>query len=500
MRRLGNRKRTTQKRSASGAPAVSSSARPGQSRLSADNPNPSNPSSGVGTQDGDEPPVGAAKSAGKSRWRAGGLLLVAGFLILLAFAVDAPAEVCQVFARKSLSRFDYDSAETWLRRATYVSSRNPTTELLAARVCRRQGRLDEMTQHLSRALLVGGDAKLIELEESLALAQTGGLAAVEQELVTALKEGWGDTDEISDAYANGLAANSRFGPAATVLDAWRTDYPNDPRPDYRLGRLHEYLERWEEAEAAYRKSIARNPEYFPAHYRLGRVLFNGRRIEEAEAAFSACLEMPSPQAAEVQVAMCARALGDLERARELLRQVVRQERSAITASYQAVEENPEHFEAAAQLGDIESELGNFQEALHWLELALAENPRDLTARYSLAVTLRELGRGDEAEIEFERIQVARTALERANPLRDRIAGQPDDLAARLELGELLMEHESQRMARFWLQSILTYDPDHAAAHAALAKHYRQLSERSPQYVPLATYHERISALAAQSRP
>ena len=480
MRRLGRRKRTSASSPTDGAVR---GYRTGGSQLTSD-----------------ERSVVAAESAGKSRWRAGWLLLIAGLMLLVAFAVDAPAEVCQVFARKSLSRFDYDSAETWLRRAAYFSSRNPTTELLAARVCRRQGRLDEMTQHLSRALLVGGDAKLIELEESLALAQTGSLAAVEHKLVTALKEGWGDTDEISDAYANGLAANSQFGRAATVLDAWRIDYPNDPRPDYRLGRLHEYLERWDEAEAAYRKSISRNPEYFPAHYRLGRVLFNSRRIEEAEAAFSACLEMSSPQAAEVQVAICARALGDFDRARELLRQVVGHDRSEIAASYQTVEETPEHFEAAAQLGDIESELGNHEEALKWLELALEQNPRDLTARYSLAVTLRELGRGDEAEREFERFRVARAALERANPLRDRIAGQPDDLAARLELGELLLEHESQRMGRFWLQSILTFDPDHADAHAALAKHYRELSRRSPQYAPLAAHHERISGLAPPSTP
>lgn len=442
----------------------------------------------------------AAKPVGQSRWRVGWLLLLAGLMLLVAFAMDVPAEICQVFAKKSLARFDYESAESWLRRAAVVSSRNPTTELLAARVCRRQGRLDEMSRHLSRALLVGGDARLIDLEDSLALAQTGGLAAVEQKLVTALKDGWGDTDEISDAYANGLAANSQFGPAASVLDAWRQDYPDDPRPDYRLGRLHEYLERWDEAEASYKQSIARNPKYFPAHYRLGRVLFNGRRIEEAEAAFSACLAMPRPQAAEVQVAMCARALGDLERARGLLRQVVQQDRSTITASYLALEENPEHFEAAALLGDIESELGNDAEALKWLELALAENPRDLTARYSLAVTLRELGRVDEAEREFDRVRVARTALERANPLRDRIASQPDDLAARLELGELLMEHESQRMARFWLQSILTYDPDHPAAHAALAKHYRELSRRAPQYAPLAAHHERAGGFATPSSP
>ncbi|RPH81720.1 MAG: hypothetical protein EHM77_03990, partial [Planctomycetaceae bacterium] len=223
MRRLGRRKRTSASSPTDGAVR---GYRTGGSQLTSD-----------------ERSVVAAESAGKSRWRAGWLLLIAGLMLLVAFAVDAPAEVCQVFARKSLSRFDYDSAETWLRRAAYFSSRNPTTELLAARVCRRQGRLDEMTQHLSRALLVGGDAKLIELEESLALAQTGSLAAVEQKLVTALKEGWGDTDEISDAYANGLAANSQFGRAATVLDAWRIDYPNDPRPDYRLGRLHEYLER-----------------------------------------------------------------------------------------------------------------------------------------------------------------------------------------------------------------------------------------------------------------
>lgn len=480
MRRLGKRKRTSANSPTDGAVRGHGS---GGSQLTSD-----------------ERSVVAAKSVGKSRWRAGWLLLIAGLMLLVAFAMDVPAEVCQVFAKKSLARFDYDSAETWLGRAAVVSSRNPTTELLSARVCRRQGRLDEMTSRLSRALLVGGDAKLIELEESLALAQTGGLAAVEPKLVMALKEGWGDTDEISDAYANGLAANSQFGQAATVLDAWRKDYPRDPRPDYRLGRLHEYLERWDEAEAAYRQSIARNPKYYPAHYRLGRVLFNGRRIEEAEAAFSACLAMPRPQAAEVQVALCARALGDLDRARECLRRVVGHDRSEIAASYQTLEETPEHFEAAAQLGDIESELGNHEEALKWLELALAENPRDLTARYSLAVTLRELGRVDEAESEFERIRVARTALERANPLRDRIAGQPDDLAARLELGELLMEHESQRMARFWLQSILTYDPDHAAAHAALAKHYRELSRRSPQYAPLAAHHERVSGLATPPPP
>lgn len=430
----------------------------------------------------------------------GWLLGLAGILLLAAFAFDLPAKVCQHFARRAITDFDYPTAQRWIGYASAVSSGNAENEFLAARICRREGRLDEMTRHLTRAKTLGGDYRQAQIEEALALAQSGDLTRVEPQLLDWLKEGVGDADEISDAYANGLAANSRFEQSASVLDAWRADYPKDPRPDYRLGRLHEYLEHWTEAEQAYRQSISLNPNYFAAHYRLGRVLFLGRRVEEAIAAFSECLPMPRPQAAQVQIAACYRSLADQEKAAELLREVLAHDRKTIALSYQDVDESPETFEAAATLGDIESEAGNHDEAFKWLSMAIAENPRDLAARYSLAVTLRALGKNAESEAEFEKVRISRAALERANPLRDRIKREPKDLQARAELGTLLLEHESQRMGRFWLQSILPYDPRNQVAHAGLAKSYSELAEKSPQFKPLAQYHQRAAAEAAASNP
>jgi hypothetical protein len=74
------------------------------------------------------------------------------------------------------------------------------------------------------------------------------------------------------------------------------------------------------------------------------------------------------------------------------------------------------------------------------------------------------------------------------------------LEARAELGTLLLEHESQRMGRFWLQSILPFEPRHQVAHAGLAKSYSELAEKSPQFKPLAQYHQRAAAEAAASNP
>ena len=442
---------------------------------------------------------GGSVSPKRRSWL-GWLIALGAILLLLVFALDVPAKSCQHFARKAIMAFDYEGAERWIARATSVSPQNADNELLAARVCRRQGQLDEMSKHLTRANVLGGDRRASKIEEALALAQSGDLTAVEPQLIAWLKEGAGDADEISDAYANGLAANSRFEQSATVLQAWRTDYPTDPRPDYRMGRLREYLEEWDEAERAYREAIRLNPNYFAAHYRLGRVLLLGRRIEEAINSFGECLKMQRPQAAQVQLAGCYRALADQEQAAKLLREVLTHDRKTIALSYQDVDENPETFDAAAWLGDIESEGGNHDEAFKWLSMALAENPRDLAARYSLAVTLRALGKDAEAEGEFEKVRLSRAALERANPLRDRIKRNPKDLEARAELGTLLLEHESQRMGRFWLQSILPFESRHQVAHAGLAKSYSELAERSPQFKPLAQYHQRAAAEAAASNP
>ena len=424
------------------------------------------------------------------------LLSILTALVVAGYFLDVPAHILNLLARRSLNEFDYANAQIWIKRASRFNANNAQSEMIAARIARHGGMLDEMSEHLARASRFGANELDVKMEEAMALAQTGKLDRVEADLFQWISNGLGDADEISDAYANGLAANSRFDNAIEILTAWRRDFPEDPRPDYRLGRIKEHFQVWEEAIAAYLTSLQRRSDYYPSRYRLGRVYVVGRRIDDAKKAFENCLQMPLPEAAKIQLALCYRSLGEADQARKILNEVLQQDYQTILLSYKSVEEAPEHFEAAATLGDLESEAGDYEEAYKWLKLAVDKNPRDLSAKYSLALTLRRLGKTEESDKMVLEVQEAKTALERANPLRDRIAAKPDDLEARLELGKLLLKNESMRMGRFWLQSIFKFDPHYREAHRVLAEHYRQLAELSPEYRPMAEFHARAASLSS----
>jgi tetratricopeptide (TPR) repeat protein len=130
-------------------------------------------------------------------------------------------------------------------------------------------------------------------------------------------------------------------------------------------------------------------------------------------------------------------------------------------------------------------------------LAIEKNPRDTTARYGLGLVLRQIDRTEEAEAEFARVQEVRNALERAVPLRDRIKSDPTDLDARLQLGELLLEHESEKMGIFWLRSVFTYDPNHSAAHKVLAEYYR--SQSGSAHKAMADFHTRAASKQSEEK-
>jgi len=426
----------------------------------------------------------AVRKRGIRRW----LVLLAVLSLIGCMALDLPGIFSRSMAFRAAGRVDNASAERWIAIARKVSWRSGEMEMLAARMHRRQGRPNEMEQSLRRAVRSGVDPKLASLERALVAAQAGNLDSVESQLFDALRNGVGDAAEISDAYANGLAILSRFDQALQVLAAWRTDYPQDPRPPYRMGRIYEHQAIWDKAEDHYREAIKVAPRYYSARYRLGRVLMYDRQFEAAKREFSTCLSMENPLAAQIQIASCLKALASTDQAARLLREVLQHDDSEILASYAALEETPEHHEAARILGDLEFELGNNAEAVRWLEQALVFNDRDSSTRYSLAVTLREMGRNEEAEKHFARFHVVREALSRANVLRSRIQADSDDIASRYELGELLLTHESTRMGVFWLRSVLEIQPNHQGAHRSLADHYSDLARNDSGYQSLAAFH------------
>lgn len=445
------------------------------------------------------------RSAIQSRSRLVWLGFAFVLLVAIAVASGVVSRSTLGIARQALSDQDETKALRWLSITQTIDPRNAHAEAILARIDLRHDRFAEADAHLKKALSFGLDSKVADREKMLAQAQAGRLEGIESSLNAWLAEADpGDRRVICEAYANGLAIQARFADAIRLLNAWKLDFPTDPEPDYRLGRIDEHLRQKPDAEKHYRESLKKDPNYYPAAYSLGRVLLDRKDAEEALVYFRKCLELPHPVAAQVGMGSCLKALGKVDEARKLFEQAAHASKAERVASYRAVGELTERFVAAVELGKLETELGNHEEGEQWLRKAVEADPRDSVARYAWAVALRGLGERDKAEEQFEFVRTARKALDEAGKLHDRIDQHPDDVEARYRLGAILLEHDSERAGLYWLGTALSYDPQHAATHRALSNYFRSQDGVLPDALALAEKHgqlaERYAADAPASTP
>lgn len=400
-------------------------------------------------------------------------------------------------AASGLNQHEHDRANEWLNAGEGVFwpfGKNADSAWMLARIARREGDLQAMDRHLSTALTRGLDQERVERERILARVQSGELQTYEAKINEWLMQSDPDSAEICDAYANGLAVVSRLDDAVRVLDAWHADDPSHPVPLYRLGKIHEYFDDTDAATASYQQAIAANPNYYPATFRLANLYLDSKLPRKAYDLFGQCSIESCLLASQVGMGQSLVGMGKYDQARELLQVVLQHDYEQIKSSYQSLNENPETFIAASELGKLEVNEGNFSEGLRWLEMALDKNPRDLSARYSMAVALRQLGREEDAEKHFEQVAETKRSLEQVNVLRNQIGRNPTDADSRVELGKILLKYESERNGLFWLNSALTVDPEHREAHATLANFYASKSQLSAEYKSLAEHHSRLSKL------
>ncbi|XZE34089.1 tetratricopeptide repeat protein [Pirellulaceae bacterium SH501] len=410
-------------------------------------------------------------------------------LTILFFAWGGLARIVHSSANLALQSGKLDVAENWLATLDRIPLANGETAFLQARLARKRGDLDAMAAHLKEAFDRKFDPKRLNREQTLAMASLGRLdSSIESTLKKWLKERDADLSEVLDAYTTGLTVLSRFPETIELLEVWEEECPWEPMVHQKLGRIHEHLFQNEPAEEEYRNAVAKDPSFVQGWFSLGRLLLHVRKPAEALEAFAKCDRGTSKLAAQTNIALCEKALGNIEKAKEILLAVMEHSEDEIRQSYRSVDEIPERFVAASELGGIETELGEYSAAREHLEMALRYFPLDSIGRYSYAVALRGLGEREKAEENFEKVKTSRAALDQVTQLQERIGMNPKDTDARIQIGKIILENESEKTGVYWIKSVFSYDARNESAHAALADYYQSKMASDPAYKQLYEYH------------
>ncbi|WP_146676109.1 tetratricopeptide repeat protein [Pirellula sp. SH-Sr6A] len=391
-----------------------------------------------------------------------------------------------------MQKHDLDQAEGWLSALDRMHLANGETAFLHARLARKRGDLDAMATQLKIAFDGKFDSKRLNREQLLALASLGRLeSSTESTLKHWIKEQDSDLGEVLDAYSTGLTVLSRFPEAVELLEIWEEECPWEPMVHYKLGRIHEHLLQNEPAEEEYRKSVAKDPNFIQGWFSLGRLLLLIRKPADAILVLKRCDQGNSRLAAKTSIAQCEKALGNVEKAKEILLDVMQHSPEDIRASYRSVDETPERFIAASELGGIETELGEYESARRHLDMALDYFPLDSIGRYSYAVALRGLGERDKAEENFDKVKESRAELDQVTQLQERIGMNPKDTDARIQVGKIILKNESEKTGVYWIKSVFSYDVRNEAAHGALADYYQSKIGSDPAYQQLYEYHQQF---------
>lgn len=381
-------------------------------------------------------------------------------------------------ARRALADRQPERAQQWLDVVDRLAVHDGEAEFLRARAFRKQGRLDKTRDALLRAAKLGYPVERLEREQWLALAQAGQLREAEPHLPGLLTDPEEDAAEICEAYVTGFIRGHRADQAAALLDVWAADFPDDPLPWLMRGKLLIELSQWPQAEQALEKARSLRPDDPEAAYYLASVFVERRRLPEAlelyERSATAAEDDEARGRALIGQVRCLRTLGRSEDARRVTEEILRK--------------SPGNRDALIELGRLEADAGNFDEAVAALGKADARSHPDIEVRYAWAGALRGAGRVDDARAEFERVGKAQTELARATGLVNRVLKSPADVDARYEAGRIFLEYGEPEKGLIWLQSVLNYAPAHGPTCRLLADYYRRRSADDPRFAELARFY------------
>jgi len=356
-------------------------------------------------------------------------------------------------AREAVEGRDFAAAEQHLKKLIDLRPDDSDARLELARVYRRGHRPDPAAAELTEAERCGAPRAAVELERVLQRTQSGHVAALSGFPASAV--GSEEDRLIREALAAGHLQVHFLDRAFRVTEKWIEDRPGDWLAHLWHGRVLERGLQFELAADAYKRALELRPGQPEAERGRGEVLLRHGRYDEARPHFEAVLRADSGDAAaRLGLARCYRALGSPTEAREVLQPLL-----------EAADPAPAVCLLAGEL-DLDGDRPG--DALPWLRRAATAVPHDRDVNQTLATTLRQLDRPDEARVYEARAEAALRDYKEMEVITKAVTQAPGDAQLRYEAGVILARLGQDAGAARWLLSALTLNPRHEPSRKALA--------------------------------
>jgi tetratricopeptide (TPR) repeat protein len=276
-----------------------------------------------------------------------------------------------------------------------------------------------------------------------------------------------NTPLLLEALTRGYLRQYRLLEARACLNRWLESEPNNPQALCLEGQFHlDYAQARGAAETSFRRAVEIDPEHEDARIGLAVALLYAKEYSEAAEQLE-YLRKRQPENFKVQVelAECWSAQDRVNDATQLVEAVLAQQ--------------PEFPPALSLRGRLALKEGNSAEAETWLRQAVAGNPSDHLARYTLVQCLRQNGKQEEADEKWQQVLQMEEDLNRFNEIVTRdLLRRPRDPALHCTLGQLLLRGGHREEGLRWLHSALRLDPRYEPAIQALKEDAQQATTKS----------------------
>jgi tetratricopeptide (TPR) repeat protein len=190
-----------------------------------------------------------------------------------------------------------------------------------------------------------------------------------------------------------LVKLGRSAEAQQVFDKAVSLAPDEAEHWVKFGDALQEMKRPGDAFLAYQRALQLEPDQLQASYQSGVILRDSRQYEEALARFDTCLDIEPDDLQSLHLR--AATLKNLDRLEECLADNLR-----------AHGLDPKHPLHCNNVGDVLLWLGRRDEALNWLDKALALKPDDVDALLNKAVWFRQGHRLEEAAALYQQLRTS----------------------------------------------------------------------------------------------